>query len=157
MEVVFPLELPNLFRCVRFRAYRRFPTLMGLRLREIETDRMYFAMHREAADAKEREAIEYEHMYASQELDEERACHISDTVYATAKRLHIERPPLTGKDDDPNWEQCTRIAYGRHFLKPAAVEMLRAKVRAEQKARWEPVVRWSGWIAAIVAFASKYV
>jgi hypothetical protein len=92
---------------------------------------------------------------ATAEIDEYRAIYISDKVYATAHRMYIEIPPLTGKDDDPNWERCARVAYGRHYLSRKAVAELRTKIRAEVEARWKPIIRWGGWIVAGATMLTK--
>jgi hypothetical protein len=166
MEFAFPLVLPKFesvgrsLRSFRFRIYRRFTNRFTLRLDELETDRLYLRLHRESADADERHSIEYEHMYESIEIDERRALYFTNKVRATAKRLYIDTPPLTWRDDDPNWERCTRIAYGQHFLKPAAVEEIRNRIWAHREATWKPLFLWSvflsGWITLILKIAADF-
>ena len=143
------------FRRFRFQLYPRLWTPLGTWLDEWETNRLYQRLIAAEKNAVKRDSLEYEHVWEQQEIDERRALYITDRICAAAHRLYIELPPITGRDDDPNWIRTSRTAYGRSYLSRPAVADLRTKIRAEKKARWEPIVRWTGWIAAIGTWASS--
>src|SRR5438874_211591 len=109
MEGVFEVSFgPTFtgFRQFRFRLYQRLPAALGLLLDEWEMNRLYPRLIAREKDADKRESLEHEHMFEQQAIDERRALRISDRVYAKAHRMYIEIPPITGTDDDPNWERC---------------------------------------------------
>jgi hypothetical protein len=158
MEGVFEVSFgPTFtsFRQARFRLYKRLHPAIGLRLDAWETNRLYRRLIAREQDLNERQSLENEHMFEQQACDERIAVYISDRMYAKARRLYIEIPSITGLHDDPNWERCQRVEYGRHFLTPKAVGELRTKIRAEIEARWKPIIRWGGWIVAGAAMLSK--
>jgi hypothetical protein len=124
LEVSFGRTFTS-FRQFRFRFYQRLPAAMGLTLDEWETNRLYRRLITREKDADKRESLEHEHMFEQQAIDERRALRISDCVYARAHRMYLEIPPVTGRDDDPNWERCTRVEYGRHYLSRKAVAELK--------------------------------
>jgi hypothetical protein len=155
-EVSFGPALTTLRR-LRFRLYRRITGSLGFRLDEWETGRLYRWLIADEYDGRKRESLEYEHMWEQQQISERRAMYISDRAWSAAHRHYIETPPITAKEDDPNWIQGRY--ENRSYMTPAAVAELRAKIRAERKASWEPWLMWGsatmGWIAALAAIFLK--
>jgi hypothetical protein len=141
-------------RRYRFRTYRILPRAIGLPLEEWETNRLFRRLIAAETDWEKRRSLEHEHAWELSQLAEQRAIYIADRIYAKAHKLYIETPPLTAKDDDPNWEHGTY--HDRWILTRRAVADLRAKIRAEKKATWEPWLLWAGaiggWVAATAAF-----
>ena len=66
--------------------------------------------------------------------------------------MYLEVPRLTGRDEDQNWVRGN--ATGRYFLSQRGVADMRAKIRDERKASWEPLFLWaaaaSGWVALLL-------
>src|SRR5882724_8677123 len=87
------------FRKDRFRFYQSLPRRIGLALDSWETDRLYERLIAEEKDSDKRNSLEYEHMWEQQQLEEQRAQFISDNVWRKARRLYLDTPPLTGKED----------------------------------------------------------
>lgn len=158
MEGIFEISFgPTFatFRKFRLRLYQRLPRRIGLPLELWETDRLYECLIAEEKHSDKRDTLEYEHMWEQQQIEEQRARYISDTVWRKARRLYLETPPLTGRDDDRNWTK-SRNFFGQSYLSRAAVADLRARIRAERKARWEPLLLWSGWVAAIGSWVAIF-
>ncbi len=107
MEGVFEVSFGPTFgtlRRYRFRTYRKLPRPIGLRLEEWETNRLFRRLIAVEDDFKKRQSLEHEHMLEQAQIDQQRATYISDRVWSKAHRMYIETPPLTGKDDDANWQ-----------------------------------------------------
>jgi hypothetical protein len=158
MEGVFEISFGPVFSTFRrccFRLYRRMSRRLGLALESWDTDRLYERLIAAEKDADKRNSFEQEHMWEQQQIEDQRAQLISDNVWTKARRLYLETPQLTGREDDPNWIQ-SHYFYGRSYLSRAAVADLRAKIRAERKARWEPLLLWSGWAAAIGSWVAIF-
>lgn len=157
MEGVFEVTFGPTFRAARhfrYRMYKKLPALLGLWLEEWEDRRFYRRAIREAANPHDREMVEHEQMWEQQDLDERRAMYIADKVYWKAHRMYLELPPLTCKDDDPNWVQARYNGGGRHYLSRSAASLLREKIRAEKKAAWEP---WVMWISVAVGIGGVLI
>jgi len=165
MEGVFEVSFGptfDTFRQYRYRAYRKLPRRIELRLEEIETNRLYRRLIAAEPDFNKRECIESEHMWEQQKLDEERALFISNRVWKKAHRMYIETPPLTGKKDDPSWINTRYVSYGSLVHGPRSGGRFASEDSSRKKSRVGTVVdvgrsaRWMDRRLAEIGRASGY-
>lgn len=97
------------------------------------------------ADPDDIRALESEEVHFYWELEEELEMLESSRFLQQAKKRFIPLPDwphnLDDSDDDPNWRRGT--SFKPHlYLTHQAMHDLRTKIRAERKARREPVGEW---------------
>lgn len=80
-------------------------------------------------------------------LEEELEMLESSRLLRTAKRLMLPTPEFKASDDDPNWRQGTNYKP-TWFLQPEAMRKLRDDIRAERRARREPIVEWMKFVGS---------
>lgn len=103
------------------------------------------------------QALEAEEAHFYWELEEELELLESRRLLKEAGKYLLPTPAFPaydpcGADDDPNWRQGTTFTRG-WFLKRAAMQELRGKIRAERKARLEPISESVKLFGAIIGGA----
>ena len=145
---------------LRLRRFRdaALPRAWTIRLDMRENSRYYAERRAEAraagAKSSKLQELDAEAAHFYWVLKEERDMLRSRRVLDLAESLGVPEPEFVGgtgddPDADPNWEQ------GSHFkptwyLRPSAVRKLRAEIRAERKARREPIGDWVKILGAAI-------
>jgi hypothetical protein len=114
---------------------------------EMRDSRRYYA--RAVADAKARkasrdeiQALESEGAHFYWELEEELEMLESNRLIRKAKKYMLPTPDFhADEDNDPSWQRGTTFKPN-WYLRPLAMQDLRTQIRAERKARREPIAEW---------------
>ena len=137
---------------VRFRrAFNRgraaiLPRRWVIRWEIRENSRYYAKVIAEARAGKasrdDIQGLEAEAAHFDWELEEEREMLESSRLLSQAGKYLLPRPEFhADPDNDPNWRQGTSFKP-TWYLKPQAMQDLRMQIRAERRARREPVAEW---------------
>jgi hypothetical protein len=125
-----------------------------------EHSRFYAQARAEArarrASRDDLQALEAEEAHFYWELEEELEMLESSRLLAQAGSYMLPTPDLPADPNDPdgdaNWRRGTTYKPNL-YLKRQAMQELRAKIRAERKARLEPVGEWVKVLGAIIGGA----
>jgi hypothetical protein len=109
------------------------------------------------ASSNDIHALEAEAAHFYWELEEELEMLESGRLLKEARKFMLPTPELpaynpSGTDDDPNWRHGTTVTQS-WYLKRGAMLELRAKIRAERKARLEPITESVKLFGAIIGGA----
>jgi hypothetical protein len=123
---------------------------------EIRDNGRYYARARTEAKARKASAddmqgLEAEAAHSYWELEEELAMLESNRLLRQADKYMLPKPKFRGGDpiDDRYWRQGTAFKP-TWYLKPQAMQELRKQIRAEQKARREPLGEWVKIVGATI-------
>ncbi|MFL5464604.1 MAG: hypothetical protein ACJ8AC_11280, partial [Gemmatimonadaceae bacterium] len=131
---------------------------------EMKENSRYYA--RAFAEAKARKAspddlegLKSVEAYDHWTLEEERDMLESNRLLRQASTYMLPTPEITARDDDPNWRQG--ISFKPNwYLTAEAMQRLRTEIRAERKARREPLVEWVkviGELGGVIYLVEKAV
>ena len=154
LHIQAPRERTSLRRRVRSAARRVGAALLPRRwmiLREMSLNARYYSEAKAQAKASnassfDLEVLRSEEAHCYWELEEELAMLESSRLLKQAQKFMLPTPDFCqgdtdDPDSDPNWRLGTRFKP-KWYLKPQAMQDLRTRIRAERKARREPVAEW---------------
>jgi hypothetical protein len=128
------------------------PTGTHLAWQRTLLDRAYveeIAAARKLQDKEKVVSLERDDRFELDMHDEEEDAHLTNTLLAKARRLHVPVPHLYNEDKTLSEHWYEGHYTGRWCLRTCGVGALREEIRREVKARHEARAHWVVWLSAL--------